>query len=318
MAARFAALLVGLLYCVSGAAYAAETDQYLVWGVQLEDSTDEVNAWLNDTLRDFLERRNTQPRRGNESADEVAVAFMRHVFSVRPLAHINELYNSSGLDEYPPREEVNFIEYQRMSIYRGPAFPFVLFMARTIRLGDVYLGIDKLSHVFGFGRRYFVDYLNLEAQGLDEAGIVPRLIEQGMRREMWFTGRAINGVISPSDLEANYQGLLFALSLCRGADAVLTNRDGDWVQTRPLDILPFVTPHMDESYYENRYWAARKRQVLPVIDEEYSPLEDSPLVKARFAVYDTYEASFNVVYVESLMEEDAPTDLRKDRSSLRN
>jgi hypothetical protein len=209
------------------------------------------------------------------------------------------------LDEYPPREDVNFLEYQRMSIYRGPAFPYVLFMARTVRIGDVYLGIDKLSHLFGFGRRYLVDYLKLEQDGLGEDAILKRLIQQGLWRERWFTGRAVNGVISPSDLEANYQGLLFAMSLSRGAEPILVNQCGTWVQMRDIDILPFITPHLDESYYRNRYWAARKRHVLRIIEHKYAPIEDSALVKARFAVYDQHAPSFNVVYVESLLSDEA-------------
>lgn len=295
-------LLFGVLCAAFTPANAAETDQFLVWGVELDDSAGTVNEWLNDELRSFLEGVNAEsgPR---DSADEVAIAFMRHIFSVRPLAHVNELYNSDELDEYPPREQVNFFEYQRMSIYRGPAFPFILFMARTIRIGDVYLGVDKLSHLFGFGRRYFVDYRKLEEEGLNEVDIVRRLIGQGMRRELWLTGRAINGVISPSDLEANYQGLRFVMSLCRGPEPILVSTGEGWVQTRPIDIVPFITPHMDESYYRNRYWAARKRHVLPVIEAEYAGLEESPIVRDRFATYETYAPSFNVTYVEALLEE---------------
>ena len=288
-----------------GTGHAAETDQYLVWGVELNDSADAVNAWLNVELETFLSEANSGGK-SYDSSDAVAIGFMRHVFTVRPFAHINKLYDSGELDEFPPRNSVNFYEYQKMSIYRGPAFPFVLFMARTIRIGDVYLGIDKLSHFFGFGRRYFVDYLDLERRGLSEKEIERRLIENGLGRELWFTGRAINGVISPSDLEANYQGLRFALSVSRGPDPLLVRENGKWVQTRPIDIVPYITPYMDESYYHNSYWAARKRQVLPIIAAEYDGLEQSPIVRARFETYDSYTPSFNVQCVDELMQDGDP------------
>lgn len=309
--ARWSWVAAAMLLPLAGTAGAAETDQFLLWGVELEDSADHVNKWLNDELDSFLAGINSDRHHQNDSADQLAIAFLRHVFSVRPFAHVNELYNSDRLDEYPPREDVNFLEYQRMSVYRKPAFPFVLFMARTIRIGDVYLGLDKLSHLFGFGRRYFVDYLKLESKGLEHEPIVKRLIQQGMRRELWLTGRVINGVISRADLEANFQGLRFALSLCRGPHPVLAKREGAWTRTRPIDIRPYITPHMDESYYQNQYWAARKRQVLPVIATEYAPRADNPAVRARFSIYDTYTPSFNVRYVEKLTrDETGPADER--------
>lgn len=274
--------------------HAAETDQYLVWGVELEDSGPAVNAWLNDEFRDFLERVHLSERLHDSTAEELTIRFLRRrVFRVRPIADINELYNSGKLDRYPP-DDVNFFEYQRMSIYRGPAFPYILFMARTIRVGDIYLGIDKLSHLFGYGRRYLKDYLRLESEGLSHDSIVENLVESGLKKEFRFTGGAVNGIVSLSDLEANYQGLRFALDMARGDDAVLQKRDGQWVQTRPIDIVPYMTPYMDESYYHSYYLAQRKEAVEQVLESEYRDRYEADAVQKRFDRYDEYEPSLNV------------------------
>ena len=56
----------------------------------------------------------------------------------------------------------------------------------TIRVGDVYLGVDKVGHMLGFGRRYFRSYLRLVKAGYSEEDAMERIVRWGITRSGFF------------------------------------------------------------------------------------------------------------------------------------
>lgn len=268
------------LLCVSAAAWAGETDQYMTWDVTLQDSSTALNAWLNDEAEAFLDRVN---RRSRPPADSGAVTidFYQYLFQGLHASRIRRwLKNAETVDRYPG-DELSDWAYQRESIFRRPAFPFILPMAQTVRIGEVYLGIDKIGHMFGFGRRYFQIYQRHRAAGLDHDAAVERVLTWGIQHEASVVGRVVDGIFSRADLEANYQGFRLALALGAG-DAPRFHRVGKvWTLRGPLDLRDYVTPDFDESFNTSDYAPWRARRVVPVLEALYG---DAP-VPARFAAY---------------------------------
>jgi hypothetical protein len=190
-----------------------------------------------------------------------------------------------------------------MSIYSAKSFPFILPMARTIRIGDVYLGTDKLSHFFGFGRRYHKRYIRFREEGLSEESAMEKTVEWGMWCERYLVGNLTDGVYSYADLEANFQGMMMARAFCESPVPYLVVQGNRWLQARPIDIVPFVTPAFDESYNLSRYIGTRKHQVMRVLEAEVCPKTTLPVVKARFARYEQSEPSFSQRYIERCLLE---------------
>lgn len=297
---RAVCCLVTALFASS--AYSGETDQYLVWGVELDDSSEAINRYINHEIEVYLIALN----RGDDhlsDMDEVAKGAFRHLFRGLHASKLrNFLQHSDEIDRYPPKT-VSFWQYQNMSIYRGRSFPYILPMSRTIRVGEVYCGIDKFAHFFGFGRHSYRIYREARADGLDENAAIERVVRKSIRWENTRVGRIVDGIFSHADIEASYQGFLLARDLCSGDDPYVKLVDGQWALVRPIDIRDYVTPDFDESYNPSHYWLLRKRFVLPLLEEEYAHRLSEPAVQERFARYRRHEPSKSVQLIRDHFHE---------------
>lgn len=274
------------------ASFCAETDQYMTWGIELEDSADALDAYINEQAAVFLERANRR-KKPVDSCEELTSEFYLYLFQGLHASRIRKwLQSSEEVDRYPDKS-LSFFQYQRASIYKGLAFPYILPMARTVRVGDVYLGIDKIGHFFGFGRRYFQRYLRLRDAGADEHEAVERTVRVGIAHESSIVGRLSDGVFSHGDMEANYQGLVMARDCCEGENPYFRQDEGDWILVRPFDMRRYITPDFDESYNNSHYWGTRKKKTLRYLEEHYAGMENSEAALERLARYAQYEPSLS-------------------------
>ena len=261
---------------------AGETDQYLAWNAALEDSGDELNRYVNRGIETKL----AELRRPHRlDCGELPPRIYRYLFHGLLRSRLrHHLAEHPSIDRHPGAD-VGYFAYLRDSLFRGPAFPFFMPMSRTIRIGGVHLGIDKVNHMFGFGRRYYNRYRRARRHGLDEDEAVRRTVLWGLTIERYFVGGMIDGILSYADLEANYQGMRLARDLCEAEPPHLELVDGRWRLVRPVDLRPYVNPRFDESYNENQYTFWRWRQVRAILEQEVCPRLAEPAVKARWARY---------------------------------
>lgn len=137
------------------------------------------------------------------------------------------------------------------------------FLAPTLCLHGVYLGSDKIGHVFQQGYEYYRVYRAEEQLGHSAADATRAAVELGVGQEHGIYGEAIVGVYSNGDLAANYAGLLVYLNLTRPVTIdgqthapVLTVREGRWELTASAAselLKPFITDHLNESLNPCRY-----------------------------------------------------------------
>lgn len=263
---------------------AAETDQYLTWSVEMEDGAPALNAYLNEQAALFLESRNkwTRPLK---TEDEVAMAFYGYLFEGLHKSRVRSwLFTTDEVQRHPDNSHSPW-EYQRMSIYRELSFPFFLPMARSVRLGEVYLGIDKIGHFFGFGRRYYAQYTRLLAEGDSHDEALEKVVRRGVFQESSLVGGLVDGIFSYGDLEANYQGMKMCKQLASGTSPCFVNVDGQWRLEGEIDILPFITPGMDESWNNSHFMGRRRTNVLERLAETYCDEKRAPIVAKRFERY---------------------------------
>ncbi len=275
------AAIAALTLAVSGPAAALESDQYLVWGIELEDAAPVLNEFLNENAWRVLERVNRKRPERTPCEALPARIFRRYarnlVFS-RLRAFV---VKDSRVDVYPGRE-VGYFGHLRMSIFRRAAFPFLLPLARTIRVGDVYLGVDKLGHMLGLsGRAYYRAYRRARRKGASESEAIERATRWGLRIEATLTGGLTDGVFSHADLEANFRGLVLARDLCHAEPPFLVLEEEGWRLARPIDLRDYVNPLFDETYNNSHFTRWRWKRVAPILVEEYCPRLASPEVRAR-------------------------------------
>jgi hypothetical protein len=146
------------------------------------------------------------------------------------------------------------------SIYRDFDFsesPTVILteqLAVLLRLGDVYLGSDKLGHFFTEGHTYYERYLERDADAA---------LEYGKLMESTFYGELTTGIFSYADLAANLNGLRFWNSiLALKPDPIDADRPvqpligcvkGKWHRLRAFHWRDYVDPAWDEAINCNVY-----------------------------------------------------------------
>lgn len=295
------AVLLTLTLAISPRTHCAETDQFLTWDIELEDCSGPLNDYFNQEIEVVLAKLNERKKPVSDPV-EVIEAIYLHVFEGLHSSRIREFLNTSpDVDIYPPRD-VATDEYRKMSIYNRPLFPYILPMARTVRVGDVYCGIDKIGHFFGFGRRYFWRYAGVRAQGMGDIEAAEHMIRVGMQQELGLVGMLVDGILSYGDLEANYMGFELAKDLVYESDPFVQRDENGWRLTRAIDLREYVTPNFDESYNVSRYWARRKKFVLPRLAELYCDRAETAIVRGRFARYDEHRPSFFMDWLEIYLE----------------
>ena len=163
----------------------------------------------------------------------------------------------------------------RKSIYRDLDFsesPTVVLterLATLIRIGDVYLGSDKLGHFFTEGHTYFEHYLDENEQSA---------LDYGELMESSLYGELTTGIFSWADLAANLNGLRFWNAILgRKPDPIqplmqvqpyIACVNGRWKRVRLFHWADYVDPAWDEALNCNVYAdEVHARKVLRRIDE---------------------------------------------------
>jgi hypothetical protein len=281
--ARRVALFLAAAAALTPPLAAFETDQFLVLDVELEDSTAVVNDYLTREIEGVLDRVNAEPRLN--ACEELPPRIFRYLFAHLLSSRLKHFLEHSPLVDRYPTDDVGYWQYLRLSIYRRPIFPYIVPMSSTVKVGGVYLGVDKFGHMMGEGRRYYTDFLHLLRRGFDEEEALRRVVLRHLRWERVLFGGLSNGVLSLADLEGNYQGMRLARAMCEGRRPYLVRRSGRWRLDRPIRIEDFVVPALDESYNPSRFPRGRWKRVRPIMLEEHCPKARGPVFRARLERY---------------------------------
>jgi hypothetical protein len=283
-------------------AHSDEADQFLSWNVDLKDSAPQLNRFIAEQTAEVIDRVNAR-RTDNCTCEELTELIFRNIYLDRfraPLLLYIETLDH--VDVYPSRD-VSTSDLLDLSIYRDVSFPSMIQMTRTFRVGDVYIGADKLAHLFGIGRRYYVRYRELRDEGKSRAEAEEAAIRFGIMTENSILGKMINGIFSHADLEANYKGLLMAIAFCEGKQPLLKHTSDGWALAHPIEIADYVSPLFDESYNPPHYTGDVLNAVLPVLRKEYRSEEQLNRVRARFDTYEDTEPNLSGKIVQEFFKQ---------------
>ena len=299
-AVRRASALALTLLAFAPPARALETDQYYAWRRPLADSSDGLNAKINFEMDAALREINAQNGGRDASCRDVLEAIHGR-YTLFIFQKIELWAQRTSVLSRIPTDETEELAYRKNWIYgqvawydlgrRVPPSP-------TIEIAGVRLGTDKISHFFSEGHYYLEWYEGARERGLSHDEAVEFAVRRGIAIETTVLGGVISGVISPADLEANYQGLDWYIELCAGEPPLLERTEAGWRLRDPFDLRPYVSPKWDESYLPNVVLEGRWVHVKPEIERHCSELND-PLVRAR---REAYAARDQHTYTEKLLD----------------
>lgn len=279
---------------------ALETDNYLTWVMELKDSKNMINQYVNNVIQESLEK--TNKRKKPRSCRVLTKKIGNKFRTVPPFIHPLEDFLKANLTEdfiYPDSRK-----YRPISIYNDRYRWYLRFngLAQNINVNGIYIGTDKLSHFVSTGRRYFNHYHKKLRKGFTVQEAIDSSIEFGLHNENSILGKWSSGVFSYGDMEANYQGLMFFLGLCSSdQENYLAFEEGKWIQKKQFDITKYISPYWDETYNLSRRNPKNWEKVAPFLKENYCPLKDSELVTKRFAYYDSFNhSSYSIEYIKGL------------------
>lgn len=160
----------------------------------------------------------------------------------------NDIERSPYIDKR--RSNVNQSIYADVNLFES----FILQVANlgfTLRIGQFFIGSDKLGHFFYLGHDYF-ERVYKKGGSLDAA------LSYGEETERTYFGLESTGVYSHGDLASNFDGLRYweriaNINLPKGVSPYFTCTNNTWKQITPFDWIEYVTDAWDEAINCNRF-----------------------------------------------------------------
>lgn len=278
-------------------AVALETDNYIVWGQELKDSSAHINHYFSENIELALQN---IPDHREKSCEQITKLIAKDFASF--LVHDNPVEN--WLFQRLTSEEMypHGINYVHGSIYREPYLFYIPWfgLAPNIQVNGFYFGTDKLSHFASTGMIYFKKFLKEKSLGRSEDEAIKAAIHWGIRDEKTVHGFWASGVFSYADLESNYQGFLFYRNFCEGKNPYLNqSTDGTWALKHRPDIKQYVSGFWDEtfelSYRLPENWKKVRKEI-----KRYCQDSLSPEVRSRLAYYSKSQESYSHKFIRGL------------------
>ena len=253
MSSKFSTLV---LLFFSFNVFSLETDNFLSWGIELKDSTTDLNNYINEHIQKSLDQVNAKKKKLKCDKVRKKVILNFRGFITHPMEHwVEETLGDEKV--FPSQKNISDREYFMMSVYGTKKFDVSKYfsLSRTININGIYFGTDKLSHWMSTGERYFRVYKKAFKKFKDQEKAFKEAINYGIFLDRFILGGISSGVFSFGDLEANFQGLRMNLSFCEAGETnnLIKNVDGKWVMQHQLDIRDYVNPNFDETFNPSLY-----------------------------------------------------------------
>lgn len=292
--------LVILLFSLKS--FSLETDQFMTWEIELNNSKDFVNRFINENIEMALQKVNQ--KNPEMKCERVAIKALDWNGRTTDFLSLIEktTYEHPEVDRWPAINvsQKGVIEesiYANVDLFKHKVFGV------NIQLDGIYMGTDKLGHFITVGLSYYKKYLSAKRKGFDKEKSIIKAIRRGVFSEETYYGNIISGVFSFADLEANYQGLKFAMDLCEGENPLLIkDKKGNWTLREKFDITPYLNPNWDESWNPSTYVKRRWKQVQPKL-MEYCEKRFSPAKLNRFKYYQSiHQESESTLFLQKLIK----------------
>jgi hypothetical protein len=268
---------------------ALETDQFIASKFVIKDSADVLNRYFDVQIEKALSKVN-QKNPDKIKCSEVADMVMNNLVGGKyfGISKVSQYAKKSPEVDKFPDNSISDREYAKMTYYENSDITLKLApLARTININGIYMGTDKLGHFALVGRNYYHNYLSYKKKGQDAETAKRNAILKGFATERGILGFMIGGVLSYGDLEANYEGMNFAINMCEGENPHLILKNGRFEKNENnlFDIRNYFNPRMDESFHFSFWRPGLFKRIFPKLKKEYCETKDDPMYLERIAKY---------------------------------
>lgn len=276
-------------------ANALETDQFLATRAVLKDSSDVLNRYFNQQIEKAVNDAN-EGKLEKIKCQEVASNVMNNLVGAKyfGISKISKFARTNPEIEKFPDMSVSDKDYFRMTFYENSDI-FMKFadLARTINVDGIYMGTDKLGHFSLIGRNYYHNYLTFKKKGQKQEEAMRNAILKGFATERGILGYAIGGVLSFGDLEANYQGMKFAVEVCEGENPYVKFENGKFKKVRDFETKNYFSPRMDESFHFSFWRPGLYKRIQPKLAQSYCEIKNDPMYIERVSKYPALVENMN-------------------------
>lgn len=336
-------LLLFILLLIANQVQGREVDNYLAWGVEIDDAGPALDRYMRAQLEAALDQVNRPshvPRpatkkpaggmrvrkRHESSCYRAAHDLLRAAFYYPTYQKIEQfLEEDPVIDRYPrrPRDKggkqraaagqtaaegyLSNREYRKASIVKTS--PFNVPLSRVVNVYGIYTGTDKLGHFTSFGARYLKNFDDQVRAGVDKQTAFDQVMDSSYQSENGVVGMYFTKVFSRGDIEANFQGMLFAWTLCQPQSTTrLQRQDGAWqlLNLEAFTIRDYVNPGWDESFNTSLFSAGKwRKHVVPtfVARKDCDKLETAWVRKQQAQYRDRFQHSLSTHHGKRWMPE---------------
>ncbi len=243
--------------CFSLYLEAAEVDHFSTYtaSASLIDSRKQLNLSFNSRMTKILDK--LEDGCHEKQLYKAFKKYFTNGFKPQSWLRTDVIFNDKiDLLSYTFKESIysNFTLIKFLRIMAAPIYFFQPFLARILRIGDVYLGTDKIGHFLGSGFKYFKKYY-LKGQSLGQALMI------GWKAESNLLGSKTTRVISYADMLANFNGMRFWNHILQKEEDILGQNLGPyincqenrWVQIKAMDWGDYIDHGFDETINCSRF-----------------------------------------------------------------
>jgi len=293
-------------------AFSAETDQYFALNKYIEDSTIPINEIINKNLTQAINKAN----RKGYSCYKLTKYFAKEVGSGKNSLRDVPIRKNEAIDQIPRHSSNRELFYEDSIFYGLKRWDIGIgdnrFLSPTLEVNGIRLGGDKISHITFIGLNYYKTfsfflkrYKKKYSKEVATKRAVVKAIDFGILQEKTFTGRSrlISGLFSFGDMEANYQGLRLFHNICGSDNPYVIKVKGKWHLRSLVDITPYITPELDETYYPSAFrksfWKKVKKNLAGYCNES-----SFRALRARWSYYSTFrKKSFSYNYLQQKIKD---------------
>lgn len=187
-------------------------------------------------------------------------------------------------DNFKENKQITYVPSKFKNIYAYAGFHRIIsssyfVFCSSLKMFGIYLGVDKLGHMFNQGYEYFQKY-HKELNKTQDAKLAMKLvIDWGRSTENGMYGAVVDGVYSNGDLAANFAGFHFYENLFHPIvldekihSPILIIKDDHTVVFNPENIIdekeliaPYFSDHLNEALNPSHFELLQRKVVNIVL-----------------------------------------------------
>ncbi len=286
---------------VASVTWASEVDQETYSHLPLKDASTEISQQVQNKIQIVIDEINKELNL-TTSAATVSDGELEYRFAEKWKEGLSSPWSSEFEECIPKNNCPGWNPIERINLLPGESiFDEVNFnpvttryIAPVIQLCGVRMGVDKLTHMFQDGFRFYDLWMNQQRHLTDE-----QIFQMSVIEERHIMGKTLTAVMSYADVEANLAGVEFFRNLFINRRHLRRTSEGFLSLKEPVDICAYVKPSFDERRAHVEYFGSRAIALKKLIAKrrQYQPPLSDEQINSILARAETHSVSALEIFI---------------------